>query len=351
MRNLFTSLERYAKENFATESLAYFLENDARIRNGFLTLLGSKRPQSVSLRAFKLFDIRTQVPYHGAIIDLEIAPEFPKRPTDKKLLIEVKTESLLTQSQVNRYLKLRAGYVACLTPLAHPLVSSHKAGYLGHFYWQDVYSIIERNRSRNLVYQEFLNYLKERNMSPQPPFTRKELTRPSNAVDFLLKSQALVQKVQSEILDFWEDEFGINWANEKLTNDFESGDASSWWYRARGWYPRGCGSSLFLEFGVAVKHTPNNTPHFFVGIGTWHGKFGSDLSRDLEEKREVLKKHRWTPYPKPWREWGYRKFFDLTAEDIDKAAKRQIRNVRRATYELQQKDMQIINLVIHRLRR
>ena len=184
-------------------------------------------------------------------------------------------------------------------------------------------------------------------MSPQQPFTSNELKTAAEAMHFLVKSQAIVHKVQSEILKFWENEFGENWAYKKLDTYFAEGDAYSWWYRAKGW--RQPNRSAFLELGVAVMHTPNNKPHFFVGIGTWHAKFSNTLKKDLHKKHTRLTSLGWTSYPEEWRDWGYRKFFELTTGDPDKIATRQISNVKHATQELRRKDLQIINLLIHRL--
>ena len=102
--NLFISLEHYAKENFATETLAYILKKDATIRHRFLRLLRSIRPESVSLNVFSPCDIRTQVPYDGSIIDLEITPKSAKRRAQKKLQVEVKTHSLLANGRRSNHI-------------------------------------------------------------------------------------------------------------------------------------------------------------------------------------------------------------------------------------------------------
>jgi hypothetical protein len=265
-----------------------------------------------------------------------------------KIQIEVKTQSGLGDRQLQKYLQLNAGYVALLTPRSYPQVQERNSRFLGHFYWQDVYSIIQVKASSNPLYKEFLNYLEKRNMSPQKPFTQTELRIASTAIDFLGKSEAIVQQVQSAILPYWEDRFGPNRETNRLSTGFEWGDTHSWWYRPKRWKKRN--RSFCLELGIAVKHTPNNKPYFFVGIETWQRRFSSTLEKDLAKKEEKLKALGWTYYPEEWGEWGYRKFFELDTRDPDRIAECQIQNVKDATREFLKKDLQIINLLRHRLR-
>lgn len=345
--NLFISLEHYAKENFATETLAHILKTDKAIRQQFLTLLlRGAEPNQLPLNAFSHCDIRTQVPYKGAIIDLEIASASRSRRRHK-LQIEVKTQSGAGDGQLLKYLQLDAGHVAYLTPRNYPQHRESSARFLGHFYWQDIYSIIQRNSSQNPLYVQFLKYLEVRNMSPQQPFKRNELRIASEAIDFLGKAEAIVQQVQEGILPLWHELYGPNWEPNKVSPGFDWGDTYYWWYRPRRWIKDT--RSFYLELGIAVKHTPRTKPHFFVGFGTWHRKFGRALETDLAKKEKKLKSLEWTPYPEEWDEWGYRKFFKLDTGDPDLIAKRLIRDVEYATEELRKKKLQIINLLRHRL--
>src|ERR1017187_10120369 len=108
--NLFLRIEGYAQENFTTETLAYMLETDATIRNGFLDLLLSGRRKL--RRSFRSCKIETQPSFDLGRPDLEITSTFGH---GAKIFVEVKTQSQEGEAQVRKYLSL--GYVAYLTPL------------------------------------------------------------------------------------------------------------------------------------------------------------------------------------------------------------------------------------------
>ncbi|GEM_PF-6235705 len=186
--NLFLRIEDFAKENFTTEILAYILETDSAVRNAFLDLLLHARPK---LRmAFRSCEIETQPRYEFGQPDLEIRSTGGHHA---KLFVEVKTQSPEGESQIQRYVE--GGYVAYLTPLGYETPDLSDAGakktsakYLGQFFWPEVYSVIQKYRSANILREEFLKYLEARRMGPPEPISKQDLSA-SGSVDILEQSQ------------------------------------------------------------------------------------------------------------------------------------------------------------------
>jgi hypothetical protein len=73
--NLLDRLEGYARENFTTETLAYILQTNPKIRREFVRLVGR---QNGKLEAFGDFTVETQDAYDPGRPDLMLIPK-PER--------------------------------------------------------------------------------------------------------------------------------------------------------------------------------------------------------------------------------------------------------------------------------
>lgn len=341
--NLFERLESYAHENFVTETLAYILETDDKLRKELLRMLLADRPEK--LPAYTDCEISTQVSYdivrnRSGIIDLEIVPN---RSSADTIRVEIKTQSQEGEGQVEKYLELR-GYVAYLTPLgfAAPKVRDGCVRYLGHFFWRDVHSIIKNAAENNDLYKQFLQFLEARHMGSLEDITAQELKAAGSAVGFITKSQALVDSVRKEIEGDWVHEFGANVGAKGVTDDIAQGGLHSWWYRPKKWEKK----RFWLCIGIGFEGDRDETPKFFLSFGT-RRKFGRTLDDNLKGDFTELRKRAWKKAPLSEPGWEYGKYFTVGKGSVDKIALKQAKNVRCAMKELQQ--LRIIKSIEKRL--
>lgn len=318
--NLFERIEGYAQENFTTETLAYVLETDPRVRKEFLKLLLKRQPDL--RKAFQSCEIETQPSFDFGRPDLKLTS---KSNPGAAVLVEVKTQSQEGESQIQRYLEI--GHVAYLTPLGYDapdLDGADTERYLGQFYWHEVHSVIRKYGSHNVLQKQFLRYLEARRMGPPEPISRNDLSASLHAADVIRKFQALVEAVLEDIGPHWAHEFGKNVGGKRVDSGLATGDLPYWWFRPRDWKKRGRG--LYLAIGVWAEEGAHGGPRFYVELGTAQKKFGRELEMDPEFKR-LCNGAGWKTYSGPT-EWACYKEFSVGTGNIDEIARRQIKNVR-----------------------
>jgi hypothetical protein len=330
--NLFDRLEGYAHENFTTEALAYILQTDGKVRRKFLELLLDEHKEV--LAAFGDYDIITQPSHVVGRPDLEIR----SKRDHTKIHVEVKTQSQEGEGQIQKYLKLH-GYVAYLTPrdFVDPTLPVESDRFLGHFCWHDVHSVIKGASPNNVIHKQFLEYLEARHMGPLKPITKQELRLAAPAVDFVRKSQELIQCVRKRIeRPYWESQFGKNIGGKRIGDDFGGGDLHYWWYRPKHWWKKRRG--FYLCIGNGFEEDQGQEPKFYLCIGSAQKPFWRDLDFRLAKQfQKLCDEFGWKKDPDTSEyEWSYRKFFPLGAGEIDKIADQQAKNVRSAVKELQQ---------------
>jgi hypothetical protein len=249
----------------------------------------------------------------------------------KKIFVEVKTQSPLGKAQLKKY--MNRGHVASLTPICPPILDEDDR-FLGHFFWHDVYSIIRSAKPNTILHTQFLHYLKERHMGEIEPITKKELAAAALGAGFVRKSKALLECVLKEIKHDWEHEWGENRTGRKgVCDDRETGGVHTWWFAPKSWHKTGKG--FYLSIGVGLEGEPRPRPCFYVGVGSYQGRFGRNLDADLQKQFDKLCKLGWKKVDAPGCEWGYYKYHRLNAGNIDKAAREHTGNVRQAVKELQ----------------
>lgn len=321
--NLFERIEGYARENFTTETLAYILETDPRVRKEFLKLLLKRQPDL--RKAFRSCEIETQPSFDYGRPDLMLKS---KSNHAAAVLVEVKTQSQEGESQIQRYLKSgHDAYLAYLTPLGHDapdLDGADTERYLGQFYWHEVHSVIQKAGSHNVLHKQFLKYLEARRMGPPEPISKNDLSASLHAADVIRKFQALVEAVREEIEPDWAHEFGKNIGGKGVNSGLATGDLPYWWFRPREWKKRG--RPLFLCIGVYAEKGAHGGPRFYVGLGTWQKKFGRELEMDRKFKR-LCNGVGWKTHACPTG-WEYYKEFSVGTGNIDEIARRQIKNLR-----------------------
>ena len=322
--NLFERIEGYAQENFTTETLAYILETDHKVRGKFLDLLLSR--ENGLRKAFQSCRIATQSSFDFGRPDLEITSASGR---GAKVFVEVKTQSEEGKSQVRRYLK--RGHVAYLTPRGHgaPDLSgadTKKCHYLGHFFWDKVHSVIEKHGSQDILQGQFLKYLEARRMGPPEPISEKDLRASLRAADVIRKFQALVDAVREEVEPDWKREFGKNIGGKGADWGLATGDLPYWWFRGNRWKARRRG--VYLSIGVYAGEGVQDRPYFYVELATSRKKFGNELEAD-GGLRGLCREVGW--------EWngggasgdkGCYKTFRVGTGGIDRVAQRQVENVR-----------------------
>jgi hypothetical protein len=340
--NLFIRLESYARENFTTETLAYILQNDRKVKRSFLELLLAQRKEV--LAAFGDYDIKTQPAYIVGRPDLEITS---KNDHTRKIYVEVKTQSKEGEGQIQKYLQLR-GYVAYLTPRNSddPSLPDGRDGFLGHFRWHEVYSLIKVVSPHKVIHKQFLEYLEARHMGPLKPIRRGELRTAGPAVDFVGKLQELVQCVRRRVeKKYWTKQFGENAGAKRIHDDILAGDFYYWWYQPKSWWKKRTGFYLCFGTGFDFGEDRKREPKFYLFIGSDQNPFGRDLDSQLAPQfRKLCAEYGWKRAPDTSEYyWGYWKFFPLGTGDVDKLADRHAENVRLAVAQLQK--LHIIDLM------
>lgn len=324
--NLFERIEGYAQENFTTETLAYILETNPRVRREFLKLL--LKPQPDLHKAFRSCRIETQPSFELGRPDLVITSTSNH---GARVIVEVKTQSQEGESQIRRYLKL--GHVAYLTPLGYDapdLKSADTEKYLGQFFWHQAHSVIQKAGSHNVLHRQFLKYLEARRMGPPEPISKNDLTASLHAADVIRKFQALVEAVCEEVRPDWAHQFGKNVGAKKVDLGLATGNLPYWWFRPGKWVKRG--RRLFLCIGVWAEKGIQDRPCFYVELGTSQKKFGRELEMDPEFRR-LRNDLGWEAGYFPT-EWVCYRTFPLGTGKLDAIAQRQIKNVRSANKEI-----------------
>jgi hypothetical protein len=336
--NLFLRLEGYARENFTTETLAYILETDNKVRRAFLELLLRGPKSKRMLAAFGDYAVKTQASYDIGRPDLVVT----SKATPVKIWVEVKTQSPTTEGQIQKYLK-RQSHVAYLTPPGYPPLQDKSDNYLGHFFWDEVHSVIKRVNPNKFLHGQFLGYLEARHMALKP-ITSSELRTAAASVDFVRKSEALVGKVREKI--DWPSVFGPDEGEKRIASDIRSGDLHSWYYRPKNWWKGRRGFYLCIGTGFEEHQ---RQPMFYLCVGSAQKRFWRDLDYDLAKRfQKLCDKFKWKKDPDTFDyEWAYRKFFPLGTGEIEQIAERQAKNVRSAVKELQQ--LQIIRSMENKL--
>lgn len=319
--NLFNRLEGYAQENFTTETLAYILETDSRVKKKFLDLLLRDKPKAIRA-SFDDCEIETQSSYDIGRPDLQIS----SNKNDDCILVEVKIRSQDRESQIKSYLK-SGFYVAELTPIREPIPHASDM-YLGHFFWYQAYDIIEHVRRSSDIHKQFLSFLKARDMRPSTSVTSKELKASIYTVDVVRKFHEIVNGVKEKVEMDWVKRFGTNSTRTSISKGISDGSLPNWLYRAKGWRKKE--SRFYLWIGIDV---PEKRPMFYVGITTPRKKFAHRIERQLREDIKNLKKLGWKKDPAP-NDWCYAKFFSLSQGSINKIVDKQAEHVKCEMSEL-----------------
>ena len=208
--NLFTQLEGYAlnlektdEENLVTAIFVYLLNSSKskHLQKKFLSHLLADQKKSLKKELIRQFKnkptIKSQVRSGDSVFDIEISAKV----SDDKIIIENKVGSNPNTNQIEKYLKATRGYVALLTPsnVNSPKVRRNLR-YLGHFYWQDVYTIIKNvsKKCRSQIMKEFLLYMEDKNMAPFK-FTKDELKNASAGYDFIAKADEFLEEVERRV--------------------------------------------------------------------------------------------------------------------------------------------------------
>jgi hypothetical protein len=360
--NLFASLERHAlnhlktaEENLITEIFVYLLNYSKILRKRFIahlalesTILVSKYKKKEFRKSFNNPVIKSQVPYKKNIIDIQIS----SRAVNDKISIENKINAnegfskigKKSVNQIQKYLNAGLRYVAFLTPCGtrSPEVGKHKKNYLGHFYWQDVYSIIEKynRKQKSQITAEFLKHLEEKNMKPIKQFTKNELRNASTGFDFIIKASSFLEKISSVSESYFRNVFG----NVKLSEEKRfSRKYIQRWFRLKGWNK----SKLWLGFDIVIK---DGTPCFFVEIGVSGVNRKSVLENDnsICQKVDKLQKVGWEKDENS-NYWMLYKSFKLSyKKDIDQLVNEMVDNIKTSINELRSKEIQIIGLINRR---
>lgn len=320
--NLFLRIEGYAQENFITETLAYILENDPAVRKKFLDLFLNDRPKL--RRAFRSCEIETQPRYDFGQPDLEIRSIGGRHA---KLFVEVKTQSPEGELQIQRYLK--GSHVAYLTPLGYEAPDLSGAGtkktppkYLGQFFWPEVYSVIRKYGSHNLLHKQFCEYLEARGMRPLPPISKDDLSASLHAADAIRKFQELVDAVRKGIQHDWKQNFGENIGGKGVSSGLATGELPYWWFRPRDWLRQN--GRPYLAIGVWPDE---GGPYFYVGLFTERKRFGNELRKNQKFQR-LCKATRWRTAPLAPTGWECYKGFRIGTGKIDQIAQQQVKNIR-----------------------
>lgn len=208
--NLFSRLAGYSQnpgkrsiENFCTELLAHFFNNELVFRRRFLEVIFDDQRMS---RPFREAQASTQESLgRGCRVDLVL------RAGSKVHLIEVKITATETLSgrwgegekpQVQRYIDLRLGHVTYLTTRASLAPETDHRGrkfrMIKHALFEDLYTALQVKHLSPLS-KLFLEFMEENNMSAPRPFNRGELKRAEDSLKLFQKCLSTLQIVRTEV--------------------------------------------------------------------------------------------------------------------------------------------------------
>lgn len=209
-RNLFSRLAAYSQsphkqslENFCTELIAHFFNEDVVFRRRFLRTIFTDQRLA---RPFKTATATTQETMrHDCRVDLVL------RHKAKVHLVEVKISARETLSsrwgqigapQVQRYLDLKRGHVTYLTTrdaLAPDIDERGRRHRLvKHALFDELHSALSDVRLAPLT-KAFVDFMKENDMAAPEPLKRIELKRTGQALEIVEKCRSLMALVANEL--------------------------------------------------------------------------------------------------------------------------------------------------------
>jgi len=207
--NLFTQLAGYSLnrqkrsiENFTTELLAHFFNEDVVFRRRFLTVIFADKRMA---RPFLWAQSTTQESLgKDCRVDLVLWAK------SKVHLIEVKITANETRSgrwgqkgkpQVQRYLDLRKGHVTYLTTRDSLAPDTDQRGrkykLVKHALLEDLYEMLRAARVSPLA-RVFLDFMKDKDMAGPEPFGRDEIRRADQSMRLIKKCVGALSIVRSE---------------------------------------------------------------------------------------------------------------------------------------------------------
>ena len=208
--NLFSRLAGYSQnpnkrsiENFCTELLAHFFNNDLVFRRRFLKVVFASKQMA---KTFRAATASTQESLgRGCRVDLVLRTE------SKLHLIEVKITATETMSgsggedekpQVQRYVDLGLGHVTYLTTRASlaPELKGRRRKFrmVKHALFEDLYKALQVKHLSPFV-KLFLEFMEEHNMSAPKPLNRAELQQVERALAVYQKCLSTLQIVRNEV--------------------------------------------------------------------------------------------------------------------------------------------------------
>jgi hypothetical protein len=208
--NLFSRLAGYSQnprklsiENFCTELLAYFFNQDLIFRRRFLKVIFSDQRMA---RPFKWAEATTQ-----GSLGQDCRVDLVLRAGSRYHLVEIKIAASETRSgrwgqrgkpQVQRYIDLALGNVTYLTTSESlaPDVDhrGRKFRMVKHALFEELYEALSAARVSALT-KMFLEFMEENDMAKPQPFDRKELRDAEEALNnILVKCQHTLEIVRTE---------------------------------------------------------------------------------------------------------------------------------------------------------
>jgi hypothetical protein len=213
MENIFSTLHKYKPqpnmtptENFFTESFKFILNLDESFCNIFIKKIAPDK------KFIGPYNIESQKKYGDSTIDLQISDK-----RGQKILIEIKISAKENRyleedeknyyGQIEKYLRLNNGYVCFIAREEGDVkIKNNKDKYLGQFEWFEIYQLIsdyikshKLNGVKKIFINNFLNFMKEMDMSPFEGFDKKDikLSR-NNFLDFEGKLNDFLKKIYKD---------------------------------------------------------------------------------------------------------------------------------------------------------
>lgn len=208
--NLFSQLAGYSLsphkrslENFTTELLAHFFNDDVVFRRRFLDIVMTDQRMARPFQNARAF---TQVSLaKDCRVDLVLRAE------SKVHLVEVKIGAGETQSgrwgqkgkrQIRRYLDLKCGHVTYLTTSESlaPVTDHRGREYklVKHAFFEELHQSLSAARVGPLV-ETFLDFMKANDMSGPEPFSRGEIKRADESMRIVKKCLGTLTIVRTEV--------------------------------------------------------------------------------------------------------------------------------------------------------
>jgi hypothetical protein len=250
--------------------------------------------------------------------------------------------------QIARYSSI-ASYVVYLTPWNYPepnlRIKKHKNITYVHIHWDDVRDIVIKSGLKNMVLDQFVEYLDSSEVIALKPLSTEEINHATLAFNFIEKGEEIVRTVRDNIKKELPKILGRKYWQGK--GGYSNRDNSiNYFYRIRKWKKTRVAIEMGIASGEGVANCDSKSAYYFVSFNIEKKPFIATMlepHKPFQKSLAILKKKKWKKWGSEF-EYGYYKRYAIRAGSVDKISKELYDNTMEAINELKSSHMiKVIN--------